>query len=420
MKRMTKVTGIRFFLMLNLLLGYRINAQINLWVMSFDNLFADSEIGWLREGFTDFIIDHYSRIDEVSAFKADKLESVISKIRSDARFKDVSNYVLAGAYQRQSGEYVVELQLTDLADWKTISSKTVREKSTDLGKLVETVNTALDEILLNKSQPPAQKLPTPQIEAPKVDLARDAKLDDFHEMKTATRNIGAALDQLLGTFQPEPAKKSAAPMPFSKETSSKDSFTFKVKEYIQESSSFENILNRILYDPYLIEIGEPAIQRLPLEKDKINLSFTVDYQLRIPILRDMVESMKIKTRAETDGYLEYSFSGNEYAFSSDFVKRVACGEYRFFPVILMLTEDGKAVHKFIDFPFYHEDSYNIHQFEPMLNISAGPWTINIHFSKNTQSIKYEMKVLLGTVAQINQVAIKMMNEEEIVKLAKEE
>jgi TolB-like protein len=402
-----------------LLIGSGVNAQINLWVMSFDNLFGDSEIGWLREGFADFIIDHYSRINAVSAFKADKLENVIGKIKSDARLKDVSNYVLAGAYQRRGGEYIVELQLTDLADWKTIASKTVREKSTDLGKLVETVNTGLDEILLKKAQLPAQKPPTPQIEIPKVDLARDTKLDDFHEMKTATRNIGTALDQLLGTIQPEPAKKSEVPEPFSKESSSNDSFTLKVKEYIQESNSFENILNRLLYDPYLIEIGEPSIQRLPLEKDKIILSFTVDYQLRIPILCDMIESMKIKTHSETDSYLEYSFSGNEYAFSSDFIKRVACGEYRFFPVIMMLDGEGQAVHTLIDFPFYQQDFYNVRKFEPMLNISAGPWTINIHCSKNIQSVKYEVKIPLATVAQIAQVAIKMMNEEEIIKLAKE-
>jgi len=416
---MRRIARIRFFLIFCLLLGYGLNAQINLWVMSFDNLFADSEIGWLREGFADFIIDHYSRINEISAFKADKLESVINKIRSDARFKDISNYVLAGAYQRQSGEYIVELQLTDLADWKTISSKTVREKSTDLGKLVETVNTALDEILLNKAQPATQKPPMPQIEVPQVDFARDPKLDDFHEVKTATRSIGAALDQLLGTIQPEPAKKSEIPEPFSKEAASNDSFTLKVKEYIQESNSFENILNRLLYDPYLIEIGEPSIQRLPLEKDKIILSFTVDYRLRIPILRDMIESMKIKNHSETDSYLEYSFSGNEYAFSADFIKRVACGEYRFFPVIMMLDGEGQAVHTLIDFPFYRQDFYNVRKFEPMLNISAGHWTVNIHCLKNIQSVKYEVIVPLATVAQIAQVAIKMMNEEEIIKLAKD-
>ena len=416
---MRRILRVRFFLIFCWLISYHVNAQINLWVMSFDNLFADSEIGWLREGFADFIIDHYSRIKEVSAFKADKLEGVIDKIRSDAHFKDVSNYVLAGAYQRRSGEYIIELQLTDLADWKTIAIKTVREKSTDLGKLVETVNTALDEILLSKAQPATPRASSPQIEVPKVDLARDPKLDDFHEMKTATRSIGAALDQLLGTIQPEPAKKSVVSKPFSKEASNNDSFTLKVKEYIQESNSFENILNRLLYDPYLIEIGEPSIQRLPLEKDQIILSFTVDYRLRLPILRDMIESMKIKTHSETNSYLEYSFSGNEYIFSSDFIKQVACGEYRFFPVIRMLDEEGKAVYTLIDFPFYQQDFYNVRKFEPMLNISAGPWTINIHCSKNIQSVKYEVTIPLATVAQIAQVAIKMMNEEEIIKLAKE-
>jgi TolB-like protein len=416
---MKRIAGIKFCLIFCLLMGFRINAQVNLWVMSFDNLFGDSEIGWLREGFADFIIDHYSRINEVSAFKADKLENVIGKIKSDARFKDVSNYVLAGAYQRQNGEYIIELQITDLADWKTISSKTVREKSTDLGQLVETVNTALDEILLSKSVQSVPNLPVPQIEAPKIDLTKDARLDEFHEMKTATRNIGEALDQLLGTFQPEPAQKSETVMPFGKEAPGNDPFTFKVKEYIQESHSFESILNRLLYDPYLIEIGEPAIQRLPLEKDKIVLSFTVDYQLRIPILRDMIESMKIKTRSETDGYLEYSFSGNEYVFSADFIRRVACGDYRFFPVILMLDGDGKTIYKLIDFPYYRQDLYNVQKFEPMFNISAGPWTINIHCSKNIQSVKYEMKIPLTIVAQISQVAIKMLNEEEIIELSKE-
>jgi TolB-like protein len=400
---------LRILLVIFMLSNSGLIAQVNMWVMSFDNLYNDAEINWLKEGFVDFIIDHYKMNSNVRVYKTEKLDKALLKIRSDARFRETRNLVLSGAYQRKKGEFIVELQLTDLSSWEMLANKTVREKSSDLAQLIMVVNGALDKILDPKI---TESFPTEQETRPaveKIDISTDEKLDDVREMTAATKNIGVALEQLLDAYTEKPSIRYDATIPFQKNDITQDAFTNKVKDLIRETHSFEEILNRVLNNPYEINIGEPLIQRLPLEKDKVILSFTVDYQMRIPILQEMMETLKYKNKHEGKEYIEYSYSGNDYIFTSQFVKRVAYGEYRYFPVISLIDENEQALTRLVDSPALLDQ---VKRFKPMFNIA----TITVFLSKEFQSIDYELILPLRTIAKISQVSINMMTEEEIIQL----
>ncbi|MDO9548280.1 MAG: hypothetical protein Q7J65_04880 [Candidatus Marinimicrobia bacterium] len=408
---------LRFFVIGFLLVSAVLKADVNLWVMSFDNLNSDSEIKWLKEGFVDFIVEHYDNNPNVHAYKSEKLDETLSIIKKNAKYQESQNLVLSGAFQRDKGVFIIDLQLTDLNSWETLASKQVREKSSDLAQLIITVNNALDEIIdprIKKSPAETKKVKKAEQAVEPDDVSKDRELEGVREMTVATKNIGAALEKLLDNYSEKSKTDYKSPAPFQKNKFTQDAFTGKVKDFVHETHSFEQVVNRVLNDPYEISIGEPSIQRLPLNKESVSLSFRVDYGIKMNILKEMVETLKVKTKNEGKTFIEYSFSGNDYVFTSDFIKKVAHGEYRYFPVISLVDETGKAVTRIIDSP----GSLNqIKHFNPMFNIAAGPWTMTVYLVKGIQEIDYELTLPIRTVARISQVTIDLMTEEEILQLS---
>ncbi|MCD6205548.1 MAG: hypothetical protein J7L22_07795 [Candidatus Marinimicrobia bacterium] len=405
---------LRFFLFGSMIMVTAVRADINLWVMSFDNLHSDSEIKWLKEGFVDFIVDHYADNDYVRAYRSEKLDETLSVIKRNPAYQNARNYVVSGAYHRDKGEFIVDLQLTDLKTWETLAKKQVHEKSSDLEQLIMTVNKALDEIVdprvkeSIKTNAGEEKTPEQEV----FDAGKDKNLEDIREMTVATKDIGSALDKLLADFQEKP-EQYREPEPFSQNQFSQDAFTDRVRDFVRETHSFEQTMNFILNDPYEINIGEPTIQRLPMNSQSVLLSFRIDYRIKMEIVREMIETLKIKGKKEGETYIEYSFSGNDYLFTSDFIKRVAYGQYRYFPVVSLKDENGNAVSRIIDAPGTIDQ---IKHFNPMFNIAAGPWTMTIYLVKGVQEIDYELTLPIRTVAKISQVSIDMMTEDEIVQL----
>jgi len=393
-----------------------LRADVNLWVMSFDNLYSDSEIKWLKEGFVDFILDHYADNPNVRAYKSEKLDETLSIIKKNPKYRESRNLVLSGAYQREKGEFIIDLQLTDLNSWETLASKQVREKSSDLAQLIMTVNSTLDEIVdpQVKEQPSEKTTEGEKNKNTELDIAKDSGLESVREMTVATKSIGAALEQLLDDYSEKSPTNYEKPVPFEKNEFAQDAFTGKVKDFIQETHSFEQVLSHVLNDPYEISIGEPSIQRLPSNYESVSLSFRVDYRIKLNILKEMVETLRIKMKNEGKTFIEYSFSGNDYVFTSDFIKRVAYGEYRYFPVISLVDESGEAVTRIIDAPGISNRSK---RFNPMFNIAAGPWTMTIYLVKGTQEIDYELTLPIRSVARISQVTVDMMTEDEIMRLS---
>ena len=405
----------RFFLITLIIGTTGLRADINLWVMSFDNLYSDTEIKWLSEGFVDFILEHYADNRNVHAYKSDKLDETLSIIKKNSAYRDVRNLVLSGAYQRTKGEFIVELQLTDLSSWETLASKEVHEKSSDLEQLIITVNSALDEIVDSQTEKPAEvESPGKEVEEKSLDVRSDKELTKVREMTVATKNIGDALEKLLDDYAEKP-KQYKKPALFRKSDFTQDAFTGKVKDFIRETNSFEQVIAHVLNDPYEISIGEPSIQRLALNSESVALSFRIEYQIKMSILREMVETLKVKSKNEGESFIEYSFSGNDYVFTSDFVRRVAYGEYRYFPVISLIDENGQALSRIIDAPGIIDQ---IKHFNPMFNIAAGPWTMTIFLVKGVQGIDYELTLPIRTVSRISQVTIDMMTETEIMHLSK--
>jgi len=128
----------------------------------------------------------------------------------------------------------------------------------------------------------------------------------------------------------------------------------------------------------------------------------------------MVETLKIKSKNEGKTFIEYSFSGNDYVFTTDFIRRVAYGEYRYFPVISLVDETGNVVARVIDSP---GTLNQIKHFNPMFNIAAGPWTMTVFLVKGIQEIDYELTLPIRTVARISQVTIDLKTEEELLHLS---
>jgi len=225
-----------------------LRADVNLWVMSFDNLYSDSEINWLKDGFVDFILEHYDNNPNVHSYKSEKLDGTLSLIKKNAKYQKSQNLVLSGAFQRDKGEFIIDLQLTDLNSWETLASKQVREKSSDLAKLIMAVNAALDEIV----DPRIESSPTEKILAisepvdKPIDVSKDRELESAHEMTVATKNIGAALENLLDKYSEKSKPEYKNPEPFQKNEFAQDAFTSKVKDFVYETHSFEQLINMYL------------------------------------------------------------------------------------------------------------------------------------------------------------------------------
>lgn len=399
------------YLLILLLIGQGIiRADVNLWILSFDNLYSDSEIQWLKEGFVDFILDHYADNPYVAAYRSAELDETLATIKAE-KYRQSRNLLLTGTYQRSRGEFIVDLQLTDLLTWKTVSETQVREKSPDLEKLVLTVNKTLDQLIdpqIENKLRESTTMPVPQTQTP--DIRQERELQSSRAMTVATRNIGEALERLLSEYKDQPSMQIESPEPLQQSRFQEDAFTGRVKEYIRESHSFEEVVSYVLSDPYLINIGEPSIQRLPANSSSVSLSFRIDYQIKLKILRDMLETLVIRSKKEGDSFIEYSFSGNDYVFTTDLIRKVAHGEYRYFPVIALVDENGTAVARIIDAP---SNSGRLKHFNPMFNIIAGPWTMTIYLNKGIQEIDYQLVLPISTVAKIAQVTIDMMTEAEI-------
>jgi len=400
---------IRYILIFILFSNLSLKADVNLWI----NLYSNSEIGWLSEGFVDFILDHYSNNPEVHARKSQQLEKTLAKIRSGEVSQTARNLVLSGAFERKKGEYIVELQLIDVISWKTIADRTVQEKSSDLARLVETVNGAIDEIVGIETQPKTDRSASDKPVISEANRNEPEITENQHTLTVATKNIGTALDALVNAYYEKPNSEILKEVPAQSRKLSEDAFSRSVKGFVEESRSFEEIINRIFDDPYIITIGEPFLRRLPLDPGKVSLSFKVDYQMKNEILKEMIETLRIKNKNEEKDFTEYTFSGNDYDFTNDFIRKVAHGEYRFFPVIALIDEDGKVIARVVDIP----GSLNqIKHFNPMFNIAAGPWSMMVYLNKKQQSIDYELTLPIETVAKITQVTIDMINEDDIIAL----
>ena len=91
-----------------------VNPEINLYVLSFDNLSEDPEIDWLRNGFVDFIINHYNYIKAVNANRTSVLEKTLKEIHEKPELKNIKNIILSGNYKRDKGKFYIKIQLIDL------------------------------------------------------------------------------------------------------------------------------------------------------------------------------------------------------------------------------------------------------------------------------------------------------------------
>jgi len=405
-----------------------VNPEINLYVLSFDNLSEDPEIDWLRNGFVDFIINHYNYIKAVNANRTSVLEKTLKEIHEKPELKNIKNIILSGNYKRDKGKFYIKIQLTDLNTLETLVSKEIRENTSDLGKVVESVNNALDEMIIpwykvNKKN----KIEVKQ----KIDEEEGTTKEKTDEIKKvfmisqATKNISFALDKLEKSYinKSIPGKKkeytNQADIYYKKTPS--EQFSKEISDYFSRTTSFEDIIYRIVENPYKIEISDPTFKRAPSFPDRIEMIFSINYQLRRNVIKDMLETLPCSKRV-MDDFAEYSFSNDQFIFKESLLDKISRGLFRSFPIILLSDKKDNCIFNIIDIPLALkpnvEDSSNLlfsSKFTPIFNISASASSVKVYLQNKDIEIRYKIVIPISQLSKLSQITVKMLSEDEISK-----
>lgn len=389
---------------------------VTLWILSFDNLYKDSEVGWLSEGFRDFIIEHYQLDQRVSAYRTEDLERTFEKIRKEAATDEELHLVLSGSFERRANRFVVALELTDLREWKSVAEDKVEIETVDLANLIEAVNASVDQMLA-ESLVGRQPQPDERVAIP-GEAAEE--FQEITEISRTTKNISLALEELERSIITEPAPDNEIHEPEYRQVTHRREVERKIKDFFDENDSFEDILNRILEDPYAITIGDPQIERLPMTHDYVRLSFEVGYRLRKTIIEDMLETLHYTQKREFDDYTEYKFSGNNYLFAADLVRKISQGNYRYFPVITLECGPQQKAAEIIDAPFIiqrEKSTYRVaDHFKPLINVATSAWNISIFLLHDEIDIEYELDLPVQVIPRITSISLCLLNEDGITTL----
>ncbi|MFH1213560.1 MAG: hypothetical protein V1681_05695, partial [Candidatus Neomarinimicrobiota bacterium] len=403
---------------------------INLFILSFDNYRADPEIDWLKEGFVDFLTDYFKNKPSINVQRTTEMEKTLEQIKKRPELKTARNFVLTGNYQRVNEQFEVDLQLTDINTWKTADRKKVTEKTTDLAKIIESVNQAA-ALLVDPNLIPAKsekKEPVPvaiKDTTATTAILAEADLGQFRETVAATKQITFALDKLSNIYssrinQPTPPKPAPQFEGFKA-----DDFARKLNEPITQTASFQDIIYRIIRNPYKIEVTDPLFQRVPLNDDMVNVTFTIRYALSRELIQDMLGTLPYKSRIQNEQYVEYTFSGDKFVFQDDLLRTVARGDLRVYPVITFLTNTDEIAYTIIDIPVTFSKNIKpiprvqyLAKYQSLINLTASSWNVKIQLNNADSEVEYSVELSLEQLTRINQIVVLFLSEEGILDYLK--
>ncbi|MBL7136861.1 MAG: hypothetical protein ISS81_09800 [Candidatus Marinimicrobia bacterium] len=407
-----------------------VNTDINLYILSFDNLSEDPEIDWLKDGFTDFIINHYNYVKGVTANRTIVLENILKEIRVKPELKRKNNIILSGSYKRDKGKFFIKIQLTDLNTLETIASKEIKENSSDLGKVMELVNNTIDEMIIPGYQIHPREgvlsLVKPKTKEEEKNLKRGSdEIQRVSVISQATKNISFALDKLERSYTNKSLigeeKKYYKQTDISRQKISSDQFSRKISDHFSQTKSFKEIIYRIAQNPYEIEITDPTFKRVPLFPDKIEVRFSVNFRLHRDIIKDMLETLPC-TKRKVDDFIEYSYSGDQFIFDECLIDEISRGIFRSFPIIIFSSEKGDCVFNLIDVPFtfqpQNEGRLNLlfnNQFRPMFNIYSSASDVKVYLQNRGTEVEYKIQISIEQLSKISQISVRMFSEDEISK-----
>ncbi len=408
--------------------GTAASDPVFLYILSFDNLAQDPEIDWLREGFVDFLINHYQDQPRVEAQPTEKLKQVIDRLEKKPSLKAYPNYILTGSFERSKGRFLIYLQFTDIRDWEQFMEDSVVIGQSDLAEVIQALNQKVDQLLLGHEQAQETDREKPVSKPSSLPASADHQIDsELQKTKTelgkvsqATLDISQAVEQFEKLLRSE--KKSAESIP-AKIVTNKQSpsqaelFTDKLQDYVTHSASFQNILETIAALSYHIEIDDPFITRVPMEPLQVALSFNVHFALNHDLIEGWLASIPSEKSIRTN-YIEYAFSEHQFMFSDAFLAQIARGRYRYFPVIIFQSDRGKIYYTIIDVPFEcqpNSDQVIAYQrFTPLVNLTSGAWRVKLYLSRQSSEYQYKLKVPVDILKNINNIYVEMMTETGII------
>lgn len=415
-------------ILVSCLIIHPLNAQsptLNVFLLSFDNFSHDAEIDWLRAGFVDFISDYLKSNFRINAQRTEKIEQTLNQLKQKPEFKYAKNYILTGSYQRDKEKFIVEIELTDLNNWKSVGSRKVEVVTADFAKIIEAVDKAVAE-LLNFVQPipsAEEAAPLATISADSLDKAISQSLASFKATSAATQKFSFAIERLDQKLKEQAPESGKATRPLQYIPQSSSDFARQLVEPLRRSTDFNDILNFIIQNPYEIEISEPFFQRVPLRDDYIRVAFDINYKLRRAVITEMLETIPYRSRNDFETYTEYIFSGDKIVFDAELRTKIARGDYRSFPVITLVNSDGLPIFSIFDIPQTTSrtlprllNTQYVNRFTPRFSLSASAWDVKVWLYSNDLKVQYTFELSVAELQNVREITVNILPEKEALQI----
>jgi hypothetical protein len=323
-----------------------------------------------------------------------------------------SKLYLTGNFQRLNDQFEVNLQLTDITTWKTSEQQKVTVKTSDLAKIIEAVNQAAAGLI-----DPALRPPDSETAATAARIERE--MQSFRETTAATRKITFEVEKLTGLYSEKATLKPGTekPVVHRNEGVLATEFSRKLSESLSRSATFEEILRRLVDNPYKLEIGDPEFRRVTLNDKMVRMAFGVRFALNRELIDEMLSTLAYDSRTSHDKYTEYQFNGDKFIIQENLLREIALGEFRTYPVVSFINSDGTVAYSLIDVPVVfsrnikpRSDVKFVAYYQPLFNVTAHVTSVKIQLNNEDREIRYEVELSLEQLSRIDRINVTFLPE----------
>ena len=411
---------IAYFLMLSFLLFGLVGAQtptshpINLFILTFTNYEGAPEIDWWKEGFVDFLMDYFSNNPDLNVHRINDPATIPNQIKNLSETEITRCYLLTGNYKIIDQIFEVDLELIDINTWRLLQKKNISIQSADMAKIIESVNHGATEVLTPYLIKKAETTVAQEISSP----SQPTK-NNYQKAVAASVAISSVLDKFSETH-PESAQYEPS---FGGTVTNELSLKF--GEAIAQTGSFQYTINQIVRNPYKLEISDPLFRRLSANDEIINVTFFINYVLSRDLIQDMLTTFPYEIQTKNDEYTEYIFSGKWFAYSEDFIKAIARGDYRTHPVYAFITNTETVACVLIDMPIMYRknliSSSKVQftaKYQPLINVTANGWNVAIQLKNTDAKAEYNFDISFEQLKNLSRIDVMFLSEADIQEYLK--
>jgi hypothetical protein len=201
--------------------------------------------------------------------------------------------------------------------------------------------------------------------------------------------------------------------------------SLKFGEAIAQTGSFQYTINQIIRNPYKLEISDPLFRRLSANDEIINVTFFINYVLSRDLIQDMLTTFPYEIQTKNDEYTEYIFSGKWFAYSEDFIKAIARGDYRTHPVYAFITNTETVACVLIDMPIMYRknliSSSKVQftaKYQPLINVTANGWNVAIQLKNTDAKAEYNFDISFEQLKNLSRIDVMFLSEADIQEYLK--